>query len=390
MGDECVYGVAPDRQQTLVRLQSPQLSTTGFSLRDLRFFHSFLTASYPSFPFETDRAWTCEIPVIAQQVGVYIAATPCIALLTGTQYGFLNDAILALGAGHLHATTNLDIEDTVHRYRSSAIRGINSEDNFDLPGAKDLTASDRATAVLAAIYALAFTSLHMGDPIGHFMVLVRGCSSVTRRIVEAGLTSPLFPQDLDHVSPRPHMEVMRKRLGNASPLPAEVTEAARASLGFVEMSCDFLPFELDFLHRMQQVVAITSGPIEGEFEKWSRVVCNTLIRYCSFQPLHRAVESHNRHGPRPVRILQRLSQDATAGITGTFPGIRNCATTLAASHGCVRQWRQQAFEKRATTVPPGRLEYWRGAVYAIDQLASHALGTHVEAGRGRLATERVF
>jgi hypothetical protein len=178
----------------------------------------------------------------------------------------LNDAILALGAGHLHATTNLDIADTVHRYRSSAIRGINSEDNFDLPGAKDLSASDRATAVLAAIYALAFTSLHMGDPIGHFMVLVRGCSSVTRRIVEAGLTSPLFPQDLDHLSPRPHMDVMRSRLGNASPLPAEVTEAARQSLGFVEMCCEFMPFELDFLRRMQKVVAITSGPIEGEFD----------------------------------------------------------------------------------------------------------------------------
>jgi hypothetical protein len=196
-------------------------------------------------------------------------------LLTGRQYGFLNDAILALGAGHLHATTNLDIADTVHRYRSSAIRGINSEDNFDLPGAKDLSASDRATAVLAAIYALAFTSLHMGDPIGHFMVLVRGCSSVTRRIVEAGLTSPLFPQDLDHLSPRPHMDVMRKRLGNASPLPAEVTEAARQSLGFVEMSCEFLPFELDFLHRMQKVVAITSGPIEGEFDELPIASCVT-------------------------------------------------------------------------------------------------------------------
>jgi hypothetical protein len=182
---------------------------------------------------------------------------------------------LALGAGHLHATTNLDIADTVHRYRSSAIRGINSEDNFDLPGAKDLTASDRATAVLAAIYALAFTSLHMGDPIGHFMVLVRGCSSVTRRIVEAGFTSPLFPQDLDHLSPRPHMEVMRKRLGNATPLPAEVTEAARQSLDFVEMclSSEFLPFELDFLQRMQKVVAITSGPIEGEFNERPRAIC---------------------------------------------------------------------------------------------------------------------
>jgi hypothetical protein len=37
-------------------------------MQDLRFFHSFLTASYPSFPFETDRAWTCDIPIIAQQV----------------------------------------------------------------------------------------------------------------------------------------------------------------------------------------------------------------------------------------------------------------------------------------------------------------------------------
>jgi len=187
-----------------------------------------------------------------------------------------------LGAGHLHATTNLDIADTVHRYRSSAIRGINSEDNFDLPGAKDLTASDRATAVLAAIYALAFTSLHMGDPIGHFMVLVRGCSSVTRRIVEAGLTSPLFPQDLEHLSPRPHMEVMRKRLGNASPLPVEVTEAARQSLDFVGMmlSCDLMPFELDFLQRMQKVVAITSGPIEGESNQrptWLRAICANVL-----------------------------------------------------------------------------------------------------------------
>jgi hypothetical protein len=71
------------------------------------------------------------------------------------------------------------------------------------------------------------------------------------------------------------MEVMRKRLGNASPLPAEVTEAARESLGFVEMSCEFMPFELDFLHRMQSVVSITSGPIEGEFDELRGAMCIT-------------------------------------------------------------------------------------------------------------------
>lgn len=117
--------------------------------------------------------------------------------------------------------------------------------------------------MLAAIYALAFTSLHMGDPIGQFMVLVRGCSAVTRRMVEAGYSSPLFPQDEQELSVRPHMDVMRKRLGNATPLPGEVTESARQSLHLVDATCEFLPFEQDFLDRMKNVVAITTGPIEG-------------------------------------------------------------------------------------------------------------------------------
>lgn len=181
---------------------------------------------------------------------------------------------MALGAGHLHATTNLDIEETVQKYRFSALAGINSSDNFDLPNSQDLTRSDRATAVLAAIYALAFTSLHMGDPIGHFMVLVRGCSAVTRRIVEAGFTSPLFPQSEEALTARPHMDVMRKRMGNALPIPAEVTAAARQSLQLVEDSCTFLPFELDFLDRMKSCVAITSGPIEGECA--SALVCTGM------------------------------------------------------------------------------------------------------------------
>jgi hypothetical protein len=47
-------------------------------------------------------------------------------------------------------------------------------------------------------------------------------------------------------------------------------------LSFVEMSCpELMPFELDFLHRMQSVVAITSGPIEGEFETLPGAICAT-------------------------------------------------------------------------------------------------------------------
>jgi len=39
------------------------------------------------------------------------------------------------------------------------------------------------------------------------------------------------------------------------------------------LSSEFLPFELDFLQRMQKVVAITSGPIEGEFNERPRAIC---------------------------------------------------------------------------------------------------------------------
>ena len=184
----------------------------------------------------------------------------------------------------------------MQKYRFSALQGINSEDNFDLPNALDKSDSDRATAVLAAIYALAFTSLHMGDPIGHFMVLVRGCSVVTRRIVEAGFTSPLFPQDEANLSVRPHMDVMRKRMGNAMPLPTEVIDAARASLSLVEYCCDFLPFEQDFLNRMKSVVAVTSGPIEGDWKscEWNYSFGDANMTR-SFQPLHRTVEPPRRH-----------------------------------------------------------------------------------------------
>ena len=161
----------------------------------------------------------------------------------------------------------------MQKYRFSALQGINSEDNFDLPNSINKNNSDRATAVLAAIYALAFTSLHMGDPIGHFMVLVRGCSAVTRRMVEAGFTYPLFPQDEKALSVRPHMDVMRKRMGNAMPLPTEVTDAARESLRMVQEKCEFLPFEQDFLNRMRSVVAVTSGPIEGDWSPQLELRC---------------------------------------------------------------------------------------------------------------------
>lgn len=153
------------------------------------------------------------------------------------------------------------------------------------------------------------------------MVLVRGCSAVTRRMVEAGFTSPLFPQGEENLSVRPHMDVMRKRMGNAMPLPTEVIDAARASLCMVEECCDFLPFEQDFLNRMKSVVAVTSGPIEGDWKPCERNhSVGDANKTRSLQPLHRIVEPPRRLVTRGVRALQRLAAVDLACAPSSFPG----------------------------------------------------------------------
>ncbi|KAM0723465.1 hypothetical protein Q7P37_000451 [Cladosporium fusiforme] len=245
LGDECVYASPAQEMKQVVRFSAPKRSATGFNLRDLRFFHSFLTAAYPSFPLECDRAWVLDVPLIAQQ------------------YDYLNAAILSLGAAHLQATTDLDLEQTVQKYRFSAIRGVNLADELELEKSPDPSISDRATAILAACYALTFISLYMGDPVSNFLVLVRGCASLSRRMVQAGLTSPFFPPDEMVILNDPHIAVIRKQLHSAQPLPPAVTAAARGSLRLLETTCDLRPHEKDMLSRMQSIVAVTSGPIEA-------------------------------------------------------------------------------------------------------------------------------
>lgn len=64
---QCVY---PDKQASTppTQINLIQPNPLGYSLRDMRFFHDFLTTSYPHLPLESDDAWLNEIPIIAQQV----------------------------------------------------------------------------------------------------------------------------------------------------------------------------------------------------------------------------------------------------------------------------------------------------------------------------------
>lgn len=169
--------------------------------------------------------------------------------------------ILALGAAHLHARTGLALKDSVDRHRSLAMQGLNS---LQLNGSS-LASHDhetRLSALLATCYVLTFASSYMGDSLNLFLVLVRGCNSLTKQIVADGYTSPLLPWKSKSATTDPHLGVMRERLQNAPPLQDDEVAGARISLALVESQCGFLPFQWRVFELMKGVVDNADEPLE--------------------------------------------------------------------------------------------------------------------------------
>jgi hypothetical protein len=229
-----------------------QLHHQGFDLRDMRLFHNFMTASMPHLPLEREEAWLHDIPILAQQ------------------HDFLMHGILALGAAHLHAMTNLDLKSVANRHRALAMRGLHSiSDKHDSasPNSRDDSSSSGMTAVLAASYLLTFTASYMGDSFDMFLVLVRACSSVTTEIVSKGFPPPLVP-----ANQRPHLKIMQKRLDNAPALPSDEIKRAMQSLIRVKTHCTMFSFQQNILNSMKAVLEYVQEPFEGAS------LCATSVR----------------------------------------------------------------------------------------------------------------
>lgn len=178
--------------------------------------------------------------------------------------------ILALGAAHLHSRTTLNLKENIDRHRSLAMQGLNAKELI-LSGKAKPSFEDNGTrlsAVLATCYLLAFTSSYMGDSLGLFLVLVRACSSLTGQIVQAGHSSPLLPWNARSATAEPHLEVMRRRLRNASPLPAQDVSDAKISLELAEKHCDFLPFQWNVLQSMKSAIEHVDKPFEGMLPRY--------------------------------------------------------------------------------------------------------------------------
>ncbi|KAK3045781.1 hypothetical protein LTR09_012684 [Extremus antarcticus] len=243
-GLQCVYPESKAMAFT-ANIRSTSSYSGEFSLSDMRFFHNYMTASLPRLPMDAEKAWQNEIPIIAQQ------------------HEFLMLAIMALGASHLHARTDLDPRQTVERHRARALHGLTNFQN----GAAGTLANGkgnetRLNAQLATAYALTFCASYLGDPISQFLVLVRGCASLSAQIMQSGHSSLLFPNGGQSVSHHDHLQAMRGRLESAPALPdSEQITAARLSLRAIVERCTLTSVEAKILALMQSMLDNIDAPV---------------------------------------------------------------------------------------------------------------------------------
>lgn len=176
------------RESTATRRPSQMLAASPaasqFSLKDMAFFHHFLTISFPHLPLGNDDVWVRDIPQFAQE------------------YTYLMHAILALGASHLNRVVPLpEYEKDALTHRGHAINGLNT------CMAKSKHEYGEADAMLATCYALTFQAAYMTDGLSDFVVMVRGCALATSKIrLENAPTAFNLEPDRHHDIIRPKLQ----------------------------------------------------------------------------------------------------------------------------------------------------------------------------------------
>lgn len=193
------------RETTTIRRPSQMLAkspaASQFSLKDMAFFHHFLTISFPHLPLGNDDVWVRDIPQFAQE------------------YTYLMHAILALGASHLNRVVPLpEYEKDALMHRGHAINGLNT------CMAKSKHEYGEADAMLATCYALTFQAAYMTDGLSDFVIMVRGCALATTKIRHENAPTAF------NLEPDRHHDIIRPRLQNLPTLHAQHISQGMASL----------------------------------------------------------------------------------------------------------------------------------------------------------------
>ncbi|KAK0755261.1 hypothetical protein N5P37_012086 [Trichoderma harzianum] len=137
---------------------TPRAALSGIALEDLRFYHQFLLAAFPTLPLKAKDVWMD-------------------AAAMSHQYDYLAHAVLGLGASHLSQHGNVDYTSQALQHRVTAMKLVNEQ--LDHPPTKPADQD----ALFAAVICLVTQSSLMPDSMIDYITTTRGGNLVASTII---------------------------------------------------------------------------------------------------------------------------------------------------------------------------------------------------------------
>nr|UWK20139.1 Zn2Cys6 transcriptional regulator [Trichoderma deliquescens] len=137
----------------------PRAALSTLVLEDLRFYHQFILAAYPTLPLKAKDVWMQ-------------------AAAMSHQYDYLAHAILGLGASHLSQHGNVDYTSQALQHRVTAMKLVNEQ--LDNPPTKPADAD----ALFAAVVCLVAQSSLMPDSMIDYITTTRGGNLVATSVIK--------------------------------------------------------------------------------------------------------------------------------------------------------------------------------------------------------------
>ncbi|KAM6481747.1 hypothetical protein HDV62DRAFT_69560 [Trichoderma sp. SZMC 28011] len=137
---------------------APRAALSGLALEDLRFYHQFLLAAFPTLPLKAKDVWMD-------------------AAAMSHQYDYLAHAVLGLGASHLSQHGNVDYTSQALQHRVTAMKLVNEQ--LDHPPTKPADQD----ALFAAVICLVTQSSLMPDSMIDYITTTRGGNLVASTII---------------------------------------------------------------------------------------------------------------------------------------------------------------------------------------------------------------
>ncbi|KAL7784081.1 hypothetical protein V8C37DRAFT_396420 [Trichoderma ceciliae] len=137
---------------------APRATLSALALEDLRFYHQFLLAAFPTLPLKAKDVWMD-------------------AAAMSHQYNYLAHAVLGLGASHLSQHGGADYTSQALQHRITAMKLVNEQ--LDKPPTRPADAD----ALYAAVICLVTQSSLMPDSMIDYITTTRGGNLVATSII---------------------------------------------------------------------------------------------------------------------------------------------------------------------------------------------------------------